>query len=438
MDGFLVNSETLNRLDRALPRVERGRANAPNLSPWQVPAETRWVVCFNASFTTEIPGYSVCRQTSVMSGEGMPLPALSVMSTSIERLLYVTGPEPIAPRAFGVCSQVGILEAKYDPTDGTPSRDELWGPASAGFKLRKHYPGFRILQTDSAREVAYCTYEPPTALLVKFQSGSSDKVVPPSSTTGYDVWIGTQGAEFNSNLTLPSPGAVGKTYWRWPRFNAGSPLPDADWFTVYWHNNRWHCAVPNYPIIKAKATANWKGNTIACTLMAADGTYTGPAVTANICSVYTAGLPAPNMLANDEFLVCLHPSEAPNYRVIEPLIDAAIGTVRMQTNTTVPRGWGLMDGTANSSGNGGSGYSMTNLFPRAMTSVGSTGGADTHTHTIGASDVGTPSTTQVVQSGTGATVAADTHKHTINVQNGSTLPAYRGLYFIERLNNAAP
>ena len=61
-----------------------------------------------------------------------------------------------------------------------------------------------------------------------------------------------------------------------------------------------------------------------------------------------------------------------NAVVVTNCSDSPVGTVRLVTSTaTIPRGWAEMNGTSNSSGNGGSGIDMTDKFVRGGSGSGS-------------------------------------------------------------------
>jgi hypothetical protein len=65
--------------------------------------------------------------------------------------------------------------------------------------------------------------------------------------------------------------------------------------------------------------------------------------------------------------------------------DCPIGTVKMWARSTAyPDGWGIMDGTGNSEGNGGTGINLSSHFVKAGTdsNVGDEGGSATHDHDI--------------------------------------------------------
>jgi hypothetical protein len=67
------------------------------------------------------------------------------------------------------------------------------------------------------------------------------------------------------------------------------------------------------------------------------------------------------------------------YSIDDPTVfDAPVGTMRfVALDQSAPRGWAAMDGSANSSGNGGSGIDMMSFFPYGGTSPSNTAGGVT-------------------------------------------------------------
>jgi hypothetical protein len=68
------------------------------------------------------------------------------------------------------------------------------------------------------------------------------------------------------------------------------------------------------------------------------------------------------------------------FRIVDDLLDDKVGTVKLwASNATVPTGWAKMDGTANASGNGGSGYNLTDKFVKGNGTLAATGGSTSYT-----------------------------------------------------------
>ena len=156
---------------------------------------------------------------------------------------------------------------------------------------------------------------------------------------------------------------------------------------------------------------------------------------------------------------------AGSWIAIEGHLDAAIGTVRMGaedlSNYGSAQGWGVMDGSANSSGNGGSGFDMTNYLVKGTiedSTIGNTDGTLSPSSTTGSTtpaSVTSSSTTVTVFSnddntsntdGTGSdqaltdstTFGSHAHNHTVPGSSHSHTvdrPATRKLVFYERLDN---
>ena len=431
--GYLLDKQSLDRLDRVLPRVERAPFGDPS-GRWTRGQETLWYPCKNVSAQV-IPAHGVCRQvTSILDGDHFIL-GVNAMGTTVDRETWVTWGQDIQPGEYGMCTQFAVqLLACYDEADGTPAMNETWGPAPSSFKLRKHRPGYRILRPYTDRKLAYCVYDPPTVLL-----GKLDYFPVRTEGATATIYYGPAGSEVSSGQTVT---CRNYTAFEWYVPSGGSPAINAGWCNLLWCKNEWWVVPTDSYFTTAKATSNWKiaGGTstyVTATLWdgAANGFY-GPSVNVYLqVGTYSANVAAPNQLANDVLTVMYtRTGGLGNFQwiALDPILDAPIGTVRMMTNSTLPRGWGLMDGTSNSVANGGSGFTMTNLFPRAASSPGGTGGADSHTHTA---TCGGPSAAVLTTTGAAPSVATGDHTHTITVASSSNVPAYRALRFIERLDN---
>ena len=113
-------------------------------------------------------------------------------------------------------------------------------------------------------------------------------------------------------------------------------------------------------------------------------------------------------------------------------LDDKIGTVKMWARSagTIPPGWGLMDGTANSPGNGGSGVNMSQVNTEDGTEIpfvrygtpGSSGGKRRHKHTLNLSIGGNVAFASFASSlsqaiGDGITIQPHTVEELIHVHN---------------------
>lgn len=196
----------------------------------------------------------------------------------------------------------------------------------------------------------------------------------------------------------------------------------------------------------AKATANWTNVALNASYVTAqlvdDAAGTNPGATVTIYLPRSGTARDPNVKTGDVISFMFDQNGVrigTNY-----LLDDAIGTIKMWSSATIPPGWVLCNGTANSTGTA---INMTSKFVRGGTTTGTTGGADTHTH--GNHGAGVTSTDAEnlslnalpVQSGTGSSpvfgVSALGHFHTIPAVTHDTannIPAYVQVVFIERLS----
>lgn len=274
----------------------------------------------------------------------------------------------VASGDSGRCSPctTKIHLAAYESATGTPAAGEIWGPAPGTYKLHRGLPGFIIYG--------------------------------PVDTSAHTVGV------MRDVLNTPV----------WCRAIEN------------WKHEGVYGSEPTV-LVNPMTPANALSTNSFCY----DGTHKSPRIEFVVAlpsgwkpnSINLAVLHAPNVIAGNCFSARFADGRMGDVGwALVPAtswyLDDPIGTVRMVTTTTVPQGWALMNGTANASGNGGSGINMDSRFPYGSTSAGTTGGGTTHTHTIPA----------------GSGIAAGTDLGLTTSANGN-LPPYCTLRFIERLDN---
>ena len=105
------------------------------------------------------------------------------------------------------------------------------------------------------------------------------------------------------------------------------------------------------PRVIIRQVTGWPGRTSATTSGANFWCYLPP--TNNSDPNISGGVNIPYVLDQDGFAVC-----------VGDYLDAKIGSVRqwVGAKADIPSGWGLMNGVANSAGNGGSGFAMVTVY----------------------------------------------------------------------------
>lgn len=284
-----------------------------------------------------------------------------------DRLYFINGPTEVVAGSsgLGLCSMAGdqpvraAYETAYGHPSGSGATQRTFGCVPGSFKLHPGLPGLLYVGGTNSTEG--------TCLVVRSNRqnywGKVESIG--SSETAYG---NTSYQKYRGVTVWPSNGPSGPVY---DGSGGGTTYPDISFNVVIRHNANQDVAV-------------WVGDYVL---------YSEEFQTTS--SIFAASPGA-----------CL---------------DAKAGTVVMWADSsaaTIPRGWAIMDGTANSAGNGGSGRDMRGYFPVGYKSgdadfgtFGGTGGAKTHTHGAGA------------QIGSGANLSS----------SASNLPPYKALYFIERL-----
>ena len=127
-------------------------------------------------------------------------------STTFYREFVVNGPTPIPAGGYGRCTRgPGACSVKYDT--GTPANGEGWGPKPGQWTASKGFPGITCEGIkDAARYILLGTLAPIGTLLGKTTSAITGGT---STTTAYQIWVGTSGSESNGGWTTV-PGAISR------------------------------------------------------------------------------------------------------------------------------------------------------------------------------------------------------------------------------------
>lgn len=119
----------INELTRRLASVNAADARSPLYhDDDQVPFK-------NVGAVGDVPAYGVMRITGTVSAGGKALTCARPDGTR-QRCYLINGPVAVSNFGWGrMCSPTAY--ALYDEADGAPAVGEVWGPASASWKLRK-------------------------------------------------------------------------------------------------------------------------------------------------------------------------------------------------------------------------------------------------------------------------------------------------------------
>ncbi len=127
-------------------------------------------------------------------------------STTFYREYVVNGPTAIKAGKTGDCYfAAGPQWIKYDT--GTPANGEGWGPKPGQWTASKGFPGITVEGVKSAsRTLLLGTLSPIDTLLGKTTSAITGGT---STTTAYQIWVGTSGSEANGGWTTV-PGVISR------------------------------------------------------------------------------------------------------------------------------------------------------------------------------------------------------------------------------------
>ncbi len=127
------------------------------------------------------------------------------VSTTFRRR-YALAAEPIEEDAIGAAWVRGPAVLRY--AGSAPSAEAGFGPKPSTVTLEPGYPCFAAIDgvIDSSEKLAGCTLSPITTLLGKTTGAITGGT---STTTAYQIWVGTSGSETNGGWTTV-PGAISR------------------------------------------------------------------------------------------------------------------------------------------------------------------------------------------------------------------------------------
>lgn len=286
--------------------------------------------------------------------------------------------------------------------------------------------------------------------------------VPASASATIDHFAGT-----HNDVQDPDPPG---TFTVYGLTDISDTLKDGDKvFAIYDSEaNKYYCLAKPGTIMPAIAVENWTADAppyVNCKLVPNFGSVIGDAIGAEFEVLLPRTMTGdPNV--NEEAILGFAYASSGEAVCVTDYMDDAIGTVKQWLiDGTPPAGWAIMDGTANASGNGGSGIDARKRFLRAASptdlTVGETGGEESaenpdydHNHHMGCfvgftadglAASGTPEFYAVSGpgAGTGAAIIYDENGDTLSISGSSAdlytdrvNPLFLALSFIERLDNS--
>jgi hypothetical protein len=114
-------------------------------TPVEPLSQVHWVDVYNTAAETA-PAFALLQVVST-NDDGTVNVALPDVDGLDPRQLLVNGPIDMAAASYGQAHAAFPAGVLYDPADGTPAAGEIWGAKEGEWKLRKGYPGFRVLGT---------------------------------------------------------------------------------------------------------------------------------------------------------------------------------------------------------------------------------------------------------------------------------------------------
>jgi hypothetical protein len=162
--------------------------------------QTVWLE-FRNDASTQVPAGGIVRLTGMTSRDDRPILTVGQPNTyGSQYLHFVNGPLPVDANAYGLCSQIGVLAALYDTSDGTPAFGEKWGPRDATWKLKKNTGGFQIVGNVDATNGLVLVVQSPMLSFV----GKTDSSHAKSASGTISIYEGTLGSESDTSVNMTS------------------------------------------------------------------------------------------------------------------------------------------------------------------------------------------------------------------------------------------
>lgn len=230
----IFDDESGRRIARQVFRQEREALRNTlfsTLRQHSTPESPRGVFFRNTS-NEEIPAYAVMRVTGGEDYFGINCLKVEKPSSSFQRLYLVNGRNKVAAnssstKTYGYGTWLHDADwVLYDTTDGTPAYEQVWGPVSSSWKLRRHYYGFHILggtntsKSGSERVIA-------KQQMVMNVIGKTDASISKGSSGTVSVWKGDRSADTTINISSVATPFAAISSGKWVRVVWDAETPGA-------------------------------------------------------------------------------------------------------------------------------------------------------------------------------------------------------------------
>lgn len=197
--AYLLDKPTLDRLDRSLPRVERGIYN-PTRPPGSEFArfDSGWRPFKNVSGAT-MPGYSTAKpDTSHTINLEETILHLEKHETAFHPEHWITWADDTPNNGYGMCIQSApTVDVKFDT--GTPAFGEMWGAKPGEWVVSLGYPGLYVLGViDATNKILRAIPRLPVLSVI----GKAGLGITKGSTGSVTIWKGISGSEGTSTFTI--------------------------------------------------------------------------------------------------------------------------------------------------------------------------------------------------------------------------------------------
>lgn len=198
--GYSAND--IARISAAVRAYESGRLNQRDLYEDQPKDRNLGKIAFRNDNAGTVPAYGVMRVTGMVTVEGKTLFKTDKPNTTFSRLYLVNGPTEVltGKRSWGTW----LWHADYIlyDTGNTPAFGETWGPQNDTWTIKKDHPGFLIQGGNTGTGAASRTIAMQSVPEHVF--GKADAAIANGASGTVRVYVGTQGSETDSGLTIAS------------------------------------------------------------------------------------------------------------------------------------------------------------------------------------------------------------------------------------------
>lgn len=191
------------RIARAVRKSEAGTP-MPAM-PTEQPRQRNYTrIPFRVDASETVPAYGVLRVTGMVDVDGRYIYKIDKPNATFSRLCLVNGPDEVTYRSgstgYGWGTWLWHADYVLYDTGNIPAFGETWGPQNNTWTIKKNHPGFLIQGGNTGTGSASRTIAMQSVPEQVF--GKADAAIANGASGTVRVYVGTQGSETDSGLTI--------------------------------------------------------------------------------------------------------------------------------------------------------------------------------------------------------------------------------------------